>query len=322
PGQRRRVCRLHRGSAEPPEPRPRRSRRDLRRGLGGPRDPRDVGHAAAGRHRRGLARRRQLRAHDAHARALQDPGRHLPALAGRRAPGRGARGGRPLPFGADRAPVAGTARLRSTAPPGFHEAAPRLAAHQPVPRMVRDPGGDRLSSDGARRWRGTEPFGRRPATRYSGRDAGRLRAAAARRSAAGRAIGATQPMRRRAFLGAGTAAAGAAAAAAASAVERPKAAPGPPPSDRELWVSVARRLADPVLTHLANGTLKARMPVEQAVGSHREAVTHLEAFGRLVAGLAPWLELPPDETPEGRLRSDYAALTRRALAAAVDPSSP
>jgi hypothetical protein len=51
-------------------------------------------------------------------------------------------------------------------------------------------------------------------------------------------------------------------------------------------------------------------------------VTHLEAFGRLVAGLAPWLELPPDETPEGRLRSEYAALTRRALAVAVDPSSP
>jgi len=33
-------------------------------------------------------------------------------------------------------------------------------------------------------------------------------------------------------------------------------------TDREYWVSVLRRLADPVLTNLANGTLKARMPVE------------------------------------------------------------
>ena len=64
------------------------------------------------------------------------------------------------------------------------------------------------------------------------------------------------------------------------------------------------------------------MPAEQAAGAHREAVTHLEAFGRLLAGLAPWLELPPDETTEGKLRSEYAALARRALAVAVDPSSP
>jgi hypothetical protein len=129
-------------------------------------------------------------------------------------------------------------------------------------------------------------------------------------------------MRRRAFLGAGAASAAAAAAAASPAAPSAKPDPARAPSDRELWVSVARRLADPVLGHLAKGTLKARMPVEQAAGAHREAVTHLEAFGRLIAGLAPWLELPADETPEGRLRSEYAALARRALAVAVDPSSP
>ena len=71
-------------------------------------------------------------------------------------------------------------------------------------------------------------------------------------------------------------------------------------TDREYWVGVARRLADPVLTNLANGTLKARMPVEQAPGANRAGVTHLEALGRLVAGIAPWLELADDGTPEGR----------------------
>ena len=83
-----------------------------------------------------------------------------------------------------------------------------------------------------------------------------------------------------------------------------------------------RRLADPVLTNLANGTLKARMPVEQAAGTDRRSVTHLEALGRLVAGLAPWIELPSDSTAEGRLRADYAQLARRAIAHAVDPASP
>jgi hypothetical protein len=93
-------------------------------------------------------------------------------------------------------------------------------------------------------------------------------------------------------------------------------------TDRELWVDVMRRLADPVLTNLAQGTLKARMPVEQAAGANRRAVTHLEALGRLMAGMAPWLELPSDDTPEGRLRAKYLALAHKAIARAVDPSSP
>ena len=92
-------------------------------------------------------------------------------------------------------------------------------------------------------------------------------------------------------------------------------------SDRAFWVSVARRLADPVLNNLANDTLIARMPVEETAGANRAGVTHLEAFGRLVAGIAPWIELAADDTDEGRLRGRYAALTRRALARAVDPAA-
>jgi len=94
------------------------------------------------------------------------------------------------------------------------------------------------------------------------------------------------------------------------------------PTDREVWIAAMRRLADPVLTHLANGTLKAQMPVEQASGADRRAVTHLEALGRLITGLAPWIELQADSTPEGRARAEYAGLARRAIARAVDPSSP
>jgi hypothetical protein len=93
-------------------------------------------------------------------------------------------------------------------------------------------------------------------------------------------------------------------------------------SDRELWVGVMRRLADPVLTHLSEGTLKARMPVEQAAGADRRSVTHLEALGRLLAGMAPWLELVADDTAEGQIRGKYLALARQAIARAVDPASP
>jgi hypothetical protein len=92
--------------------------------------------------------------------------------------------------------------------------------------------------------------------------------------------------------------------------------------DRALWVATMQRLADPVLRNLAAGTLKARMPVEQAAGADRRNVTHLEAIGRLLAGLAPWIELPAEGSAEGRLRAEYADLARRAIARAVDPSSP
>jgi hypothetical protein len=99
-------------------------------------------------------------------------------------------------------------------------------------------------------------------------------------------------------------------------------AAGAAPDDRAYSVGLLRRMADPVLRNLANGTLRARMPVEQAATANRRGVTHLEALGRLVAGMAPWIELSPGDSAEGRLRAEYAELTRRAIARAVDPASP
>ena len=93
-------------------------------------------------------------------------------------------------------------------------------------------------------------------------------------------------------------------------------------AERAAWVARATRVAEPVLTHLAAGTLKRSMPIEQADGANRAPVTHLEAIGRLLAGLAPWLALPPADTAEGRTRARFLDLARKAVAQAVDPSSP
>jgi hypothetical protein len=95
-----------------------------------------------------------------------------------------------------------------------------------------------------------------------------------------------------------------------------------PADDRAVWVGLMRRLSDPVLTNLAADTLRLRMPVEQAAGADRRSVTHLEALGRLTAGLGPWIELGADASEEGRLRARYADLARRAIDRAVDPASP
>jgi hypothetical protein len=93
---------------------------------------------------------------------------------------------------------------------------------------------------------------------------------------------------------------------------------------RAWWLSVMTRLSEPVLTHLANGTLKANMPVEAvpAAAPDRRRFSHLEAFGRLLSGIAPWLDLPADDSPEGRARARFAGLAQRALANATDPQSP
>ncbi len=92
-------------------------------------------------------------------------------------------------------------------------------------------------------------------------------------------------------------------------------------NSRTYWVHVLTKIADPVLENLSQGTLRKEMPVESK-SDDRAGVTHLEAFGRTLAGIAPWLELGPDNTEEGELRARYILLTRKALANAVDPKSP
>jgi hypothetical protein len=78
-----------------------------------------------------------------------------------------------------------------------------------------------------------------------------------------------------------------------------------------------------VLTALAERRLKATMPVESHASSKdRPQYTHLEALGRLLAGIAPWLELGGDGTNEGGERARFAALARSAIDAGTDPASP
>jgi hypothetical protein len=93
---------------------------------------------------------------------------------------------------------------------------------------------------------------------------------------------------------------------------------------REYWVRLMKKIADPVLMNLSREQLRANMPVECTPGeeSSRKEVTHLEAFGRLVAGISPWLELGCDNTDEGKTRGDYIELTRTCLSVATNPHSP
>ena len=92
---------------------------------------------------------------------------------------------------------------------------------------------------------------------------------------------------------------------------------------REYYVSSLLKIADPVLTALSEDELKVRMPVERSPGAwdDRTHVTYLEAFGRLLSGMAPWLELGPDNTPEGELREKYIQLALKSIDNATDPEA-
>ncbi|KJD34710.1 hypothetical protein PK35_02825 [Tamlana nanhaiensis] len=97
-----------------------------------------------------------------------------------------------------------------------------------------------------------------------------------------------------------------------------------PKQVREFFVSSLIKIGDPVLTALGKNELKKMMPVEKSPGAwdDRTHVTYLEAFGRLLSGMAPWLELGTDKTPEGKLRAKYILLAQKCIHNATNPESP
>lgn len=90
---------------------------------------------------------------------------------------------------------------------------------------------------------------------------------------------------------------------------------------RHYWVHMLTKLANPVLINFKNGTLREKLVLE-ASEAVREKYKGLEILGRTLAGLAPWLETPAINSEEEKLRVEYAALARDAIAAATDKSSP
>ena len=91
---------------------------------------------------------------------------------------------------------------------------------------------------------------------------------------------------------------------------------------RDSWVAMLKKIGDPVLKNAAAGTLRANMPVEQKPGAGRENFTHLEAVGRLLCGMAPWLETADPETRSREGIDEYAELARKAILQITDPLSP
>lgn len=95
-------------------------------------------------------------------------------------------------------------------------------------------------------------------------------------------------------------------------------------SDRQYWCSLAYSIAQPVLENMAKGELQKNMQTEfsPSFDNRNRKVLYMECFGRLMAGIAPWLALPDDDTAEGLQRKQLREWALQAYRNAVDTNNP
>ena len=97
-----------------------------------------------------------------------------------------------------------------------------------------------------------------------------------------------------------------------------------PQTDRQYWAGLCYKIAQPILENMSKGELQKNMPLELSPNwdGRNVKVSYLEAFGRLMAGITPWLALPDDGTPEGKQRKQLHDWALASYKNAVDPQSP
>jgi len=100
----------------------------------------------------------------------------------------------------------------------------------------------------------------------------------------------------------------------------------PPEQTRRFWVETLEKLAGPVLANLAAGRLRERMPVALPPGAEDNARRRhracLEAVGRLLCGIAPFLDNDAIEGEAATLRDRLLHEARLGLDRATHPDSP
>ncbi|MFZ4262800.1 DUF2264 domain-containing protein [Sphingobacterium sp. HJSM2_6] len=95
-------------------------------------------------------------------------------------------------------------------------------------------------------------------------------------------------------------------------------------NDRAYWVSIIHKMAAPILENISQETFQKNMPmvVSESFDGRNPKVGYLEAFGRLLAGIAPWLALPNDGSEEGKIRDKLLKQALLGIQHGVNPNSP
>ena len=98
-------------------------------------------------------------------------------------------------------------------------------------------------------------------------------------------------------------------------------------TDRQYWCQEAWRMAQPVLENMAKGELQKNMKTEfsPSFDNRNRKVVYMETFGRLMAGIAPWLSLAETKAPsspsEGGTTDPKTRKTKEAPSGAVGGAS-
>lgn len=94
--------------------------------------------------------------------------------------------------------------------------------------------------------------------------------------------------------------------------------------DRAYWTDLAYRISEPVLRNMSEGKLSQNMELEMSPtwDGRDKRVSYMECFGRLMAGIAPWLALTDDNPAESVKRKQLREWALKSYANAVDPDSP
>jgi hypothetical protein len=132
-------------------------------------------------------------------------------------------------------------------------------------------------------------------------------------------------MERRNFMRAVVAGSAATGLVGASESALAQSIPAPlPGNDRAYMAGLLQKMADPVLSNMAKGELQKNFALELSPtwDGRDKRVAYMECFARLIAGMAPWLGLPEENTAEGRTRKRLQQMALQSYTHSVDPKSP
>ena len=91
-------------------------------------------------------------------------------------------------------------------------------------------------------------------------------------------------------------------------------------TQRREWLNALLKIVSPVLDALSEGKLKETLPL--SFHEERAAFAPLEAFGRSMLGLAPWLEAEGLKGEEAQLQETFRKKALLCIDRATDPASP
>ncbi|WP_053058479.1 DUF2264 domain-containing protein [Pedobacter sp. BMA] len=96
-------------------------------------------------------------------------------------------------------------------------------------------------------------------------------------------------------------------------------------SDRQFWLQQLDKMVRPVLYNLAKDSLKIVMPKVTSIHidnkDHRIKVQYVEVLGRVLSGIAPWLELEGGSKEEVALRAQYREWAIQGLKNSLDSNA-